>query len=52
MSAESSVVLARAAAETLVRVMKAQKIRYASRKRSETLIEVWREPTTEQLKGK
>lgn len=52
MPAGSSVILATTAAHTLVRAMREQKIRYTLRKRSDTTAEVWREPTTEQLKGK
>ena len=52
MPSGSSVLLAKAAAKSLTSLMQAQKIRYTQRKRSDTLIEVWREPTTEQLKGK
>jgi DNA-directed RNA polymerase specialized sigma24 family protein len=49
MPAGGSVLLTHAAANTLVKTMRAAKVRYATHKRSETLTEVWREPTAEQL---
>jgi RNA polymerase sigma factor (sigma-70 family) len=49
MPAGGSVLLTHAAASTLVKTMRAEKVRYATHKRSETLTEVWREPTAEQL---